>query len=1095
MKTNLRFVISTLTLVLAFSLTAFAQRTTGDIEGVVTDAQGAVVPNVAVTIVSAQTAAGSGVSSTSGFRRTVQTDTSGFFRVAQVPPGTYLVTTAAISGFGEGRLPNVRVAVDNTTRADVQVAAAGATAQVDVSVSDAAPVDVGGTKVQANINAQRIELLPKGVDFTSVLKTIPGVRPEGLAGGVSIDGASGSENAFYIDGQEVTNFRTGTLNGNNAIPTQFVQEVQVKSSGFEAEFGGATGGVVSVITKGGSNEWHGELGTAFNTQRLNGGPRPALLRFTNGSGANFRQRTEYFTPRKAEGTDFFPTASLSGPVVKDKLWFFGSYSPQIFSQNVTTDFYTNAPAEQLGTAAPRAFRFSENYQATQKYEYAFVRLDAQPTQTIRVNGSFLWNPLINDGVIPFGTASFGGVPAAVTEDGQVCTVSSSNCLRGPDLYARQGGRQTANNVRGEITWTPTSNFVASGRFSRGFLNQKGNNYNVFLGTSYRCSFGGTICPQGENDPANSVTEYDVSVRTNFEGDATYFANFGGVRNEIKGGYQWFRIRNDVKSGYRERGIIRFYEGFSIQDIGAASEPTCSTNPCQRDEDGNILNPLYIGAAELIRFATDGTGENTNQSIYIQDKIQLGSRVTVNAGVRFEKEDLPSFNDLAPPINFGWGDKIAPRLGVSVALNNSGTAKAWASYGKFYDRLKFELPRGSFGGDFYRWDHFEIFANSPNWRTFTIQQIIGSWNDAVGGNCPNNGVIAPGALSRCQYDYRIASNSPEASVFTGQVDPDLKPFQQDEFTVGYQHELRRNWVFGSRFTWKDVKWAIEDAGILTPEGSEAYIIGNPGSGLHAEILDELGYARSVKPERNYKAWELSLDRRLANNFYFNVNYTWSRLFGNYSGLASSDENGRTSPGVNRFFDLPYIGWTYKGEPDNGLLATDRTHVLNSYGAYIFDWMGSRTNSTDFSYFTTFQSGTPITTMVAFHSSGTPIPLDGRGDRGRTPMFTQTDFAVSHKYRFGRDNRFTLAADLNIINLFDEKNVTSEFTTLSAVNVPESALCPGCDIVTAINRLTEGQYHSAAQTYLNGALNRKDDRFGQANGYQGPRSVRFGFRFMF
>ncbi|QYU68007.1 MBL fold metallo-hydrolase [Leptolyngbya sp. 15MV] len=392
-------------------------------------------------------------------------------------------------------------------------------------------------------------------------------------------------------------------------------------------------------------------------------------------------------------------------------------------------------------------------------------------------------------------------------------------------------------------------------------------------------------------------------------------------------------------------------GFTIQDIGAASTPS----------------PNAIGAGELIRFGTVGSAENTNQSIYIQDKIQFGGRVTFNAGVRLEKEDLPSFNGLAPPINFGWSDKVAPRLGVAVSLNNSGTAKVWGSFGRFFDRLKFELPRGSFGGDFYRWDYFEIFANSPNWRTFTIPQILGTWNDAPGGNCPTTGFIAPGALSRCQYDYRIASNNPNATIYTGQVDPNLKPFQQDEFTFGYQQEFWGKYVLGSRFTWKDVKWAIEDAGILTPDFSEAYIIGNPGSGLHAQVLRDLGYQKSLKPQRDYRAWEISLDRRLANNFYFNVNYTWSRLYGNYSGLASSDENGRTSPGVNRFFDLPYIGFTYKGEPDNGLLATDRTHVVNSFGAYVYNWLGRNTNSTTFSYFTTFANGAEVFPNARFAMS--------------------------------------------------------------------------------------------------------------------------------
>jgi len=147
---------------------------------------------------------------------------------------------------------------------------------VDISAADVAAIDLTGNKIQTNITQRTAELLPKGVNFTSLLNTAPAVRAEPLSGGFQIDGASGSENTFIIDGQEVTNFRTGVLNLNNNIPFQFVQEVQVKSSGFEAEFGGATGGVINVVTGGGSNEWHGEGGLEFRPSELQGTPRPLL---------------------------------------------------------------------------------------------------------------------------------------------------------------------------------------------------------------------------------------------------------------------------------------------------------------------------------------------------------------------------------------------------------------------------------------------------------------------------------------------------------------------------------------------------------------------------------------------------------------------------------------------------------------------------------------------------------------------------------------------------------------------------------------------------------------------------------------------------
>src|SRR5690606_20726052 len=129
----------------------------------------------------------------------------------------------------------------------------------------------------------------------------------------------GVENSFIIDGQEVTNFRTGGLNQSNDLPFQLVRELQVKNSGFEAEFGGATGGVINVVTKSGGNAFHGDFGIALHPRNWGATARPILR-------ADETQ-LEYIFPTKDQGVDFFPSASLSGPVVRDRLWFFASASP------------------------------------------------------------------------------------------------------------------------------------------------------------------------------------------------------------------------------------------------------------------------------------------------------------------------------------------------------------------------------------------------------------------------------------------------------------------------------------------------------------------------------------------------------------------------------------------------------------------------------------------------------------------------------------------------------------------------------------------------------------------------------------------------
>jgi hypothetical protein len=1081
-------------LLLCASFTA-AQETTGTIEGFVKDAAGAVVPNVNLTITTAKaTASGTTTTGTgAGFRRSITTNEEGFFRILQVPPGTYDVVTTASGGFGEARYENVTVAIGQNTQLDITVNPGSNVTTVDVNVSDAPPVDTTSSSIQTSINAQKMELLPKGVDFTGVLKTIPGTRPESRTGGFSVDGASGSENVFVIDGQEVTNFRTGTLNGNNSIPIQFVQEVQVKSSGFGAEFGGATGGVISVVTKGGSNLWRGEFGMQFETPKFNGSPRPLLQRFTSGTGAAFVQTTEYFDPPKSQGVNTFPTANLGGAIVKDKLFFFGSYTPQIFTTETTTQFFTNAPA------ATRTLVATETFRLKRTYNYAFARLDANPYDILRLTGTFLWSPIVDEGNVPFGTLSFNGNSVPTANFG-----GSIGTLTGRALTDRQGGRQNANNLTVQGVLTPTDNAVFSFRFSRGFLNEKLGAYFVPGGTQIVCTSGSTAanpipgaCPQGFTSPANSETIKDVSIRTNFEFDATYIFNLGG-RHELKGGYQRAKIFNEVEAGFSTKGRITFLYGTAINLAGAGTvtptAPICAS--------GQVIN-CVLGTGLVRRQGTFGTAENLNQGLYIQDRYQPTKRLTLNLGVRIEKEDLPAFNGFGAPISFDWSDKIAPRLGFSYDLFGDGKSKLFGSYGQFYDRLKFNLPRSAFGGEIQLQDYFEIFPGE-SYTQFTLENILGGFTGP--SVCPPLGFIIAGARSRCQQNQRVAANDPSATIFNGRVDPDLKPFRQTEFTVGFERQIMRDYVFRARYTYKNVDNVVEDAGIRNAQDSEAYIIGNPGEGLHLQTLQDLGYARFAIPQRRYDALEFVMEKRLTNNWYFNVNYTYSRLFGNYSGLASSDEinapNGRLAPGTTRSFDLPFLGFTATGELDNGRLETDRPHVFNAFGAYIFNWMGSKTNSTELSVFQIVASGTPQTTRIFLVSTITPAIFLKRGDLGRSPTFSQTDFSITHRYRFGRDNRFTIVGDLNFLNLFDQATVTGVYTirnvSTAVVTGPVLGLGFPNNGIAFTNAYTSGSLLPAINTFFAGNatnINRLDDRYGQPLTYQSPRTVRFGFRFIF
>jgi len=1102
MNKNFRFISMALSFMLCFTAIAFGQRTTGNIEGTVKDPNGAVVPNATVTAKS--------TGSTAGYNRTVTADENGFFQFAQIAPGTYNVTASG-TGFKTSN-QNVTVSVDRAAVADFNLEVGSGSVTVDVTGDSAVTIDPGDTKIDTNITKQVIENLPKGTQFTSLLKIAPNVRPEALSGGFQIDGASGSENVFVVDGQEVTNFRTGTLNTNNNLPFELLQEVQIKSTGFEAEYGGATGGVINVVTVGGNDSWRGNVGVSFEPQKLQGGARPVLSRFGTNAPTNY----EYFEPGKAGGVAFFPTVAFSGPVIKEKLWFSAVYAPQIFDFTRSVPFFTNGSSDPLtGFQIPsndptiRQLGATQNFNYKRKIEEAFFRLDAQPTQKLRLFGTFLWNPVIDKGALPAGTYGLSNTTSAGPFLSQGGVFRTQN-----EFLGNQGGRQNSNSVNGQATWTPTNNLVLNFRGGRSFLNEKLGSYGIPRETNYLCSVSGNPavipggaaaagCSQGaRNFPSNFQIDYDVSTRLTFDADASVIGiNLAG-RHNFKFGYQYNRLFNTTDQGYADTGLVVLYYGLGI-DAVFGFPPT----------------PGNLGTGYLQRFGTIGEASSSNQGVFVQDSWQIANRLTLNLGLRAESETVPSFSDEGKTIKFGWGSKLAPRIGVAFDVTGDGKNKIFGSYGWFYDRFKYELPRGSFGGDFYRRDYFELLpARGSRFSNYSVGAILGTVPDLAGGNCPdppnpdNPWPPLGNGYSICQDDFRVPSNLIGGSIFeSGGIDPDIKAARQSEYTIGFERQLSQNLLFSARYTHKQIDRAIEDVGVFNSQGSEAYIIGNPGLGLVCEVSQD-GNRPCTKAEREYDAVELRVDRR-GTKWFFNGSYTWSRLFGNYSGLASSDEAGRTSPNVSRLFDLPFAAYTAAGEPNNGLLATDRPHVFKAYGGYTHSW--SSTNGTTISAFTTVQSGTPLTTIISLYSLS-PFILNERGDLGRTEMFTETDLYVSHRYKFGRDNRFTFEPFVSFRNLFDEENVLGVNATLTTTNFTDATLrTGGCPTTVCGNPATQGAgvrenlvidrilTGGGVREYVNQYLATRPansaagitNTYGLPNSFQAPREVRFGARLYF
>lgn len=990
--------VATLALVALFAVApASAQEQVGAIVGTVSDASGAVLPGATVEAVSA-----------GGTRLSGTTNESGAYRFPRVPPGTYVVV-GKLDGFNPAEVTDVSVRLGDTVTANITLEV-GAVSETISVVGEAGQVDVKNSATATSISTEQIESLPKGRDFTGIATQAAGASQEGFLGGISIDGASGSENRFVIDGVDTTHPQDG-LSGQNMV-TDFVEEVQVKSAGYAAEYGGSVGGVISAVTKSGTNEFKGWVGLYYGDSGWNGDQRATPYR---------SDPSLYRTFDKDDTTTTEPGFAIGGPIMQDAAWFYVGYT------------YTEADITRHPVGKPDADR-------NDKREYLSGNIKGN------VGSQFLYK--------------ISGNLAPRTIDGNLPNPDGSTSVLA-DLSVVTEFETASYSAYAD--YIPVDNFYLSGRV--GFYTTDSSDSGLdatqqifFRTTAYPILNSPLYRPAGFTSfPGNSKIDEDLWEREAASLDGNLFVN-GLGSHAFKAGVQMENISNSVSTG-EAVNLYTFRWGLP-------------------DRFGAGVKGTY-GSLGVRRFRTEGAADSKNLGFYVQDSWSVLPNLTLNLGVRTEKEEVPNYGAKVDPtlptnaIEFNYGDKVAPRVGFAWDVMSDQKVKVYGSWGIYYDITKLEMPRGSFGGD--KWLEYLWPVNTLDWVSLLASgNCTNSTNVASNNPCP--GLGAP----QVTLDLRHPTDPREA------IDPNLKPMEQEEFQLGADWQWTNTSVLGVRYVNKSLKNTIEDIGFLrtNPETGvreEVYTTGNPGKGIVAGDPDGAGPI-PAQPEaiRDYEAIELTWNRRFAGNWSAHVAYTYSKLEGTYSGLASSDEFGRADPNVSRAFDALHNAFDLAGNLTDGSLNTERPHQIDAQFIYRFGW-GTTVGVNQY-----YGSGTPISTQ--WNYVGVPFFPFGRGNAGTTEDLTQTDLLVTHPFKIGN---FTLEASVNVLNLFDEKAALLIDNNQFDGDLCDAADCDGSydyffggGLDPSVLAGTENPFYLKPNTGVS---------FG--NPFQAARTIRLGLKFLF
>lgn len=790
-----------------------------------------------------------------------------------------------------------------------------------------------------------------------------------------------------------------------------------------------TGGAISAAWRAGASRLSGEASFVYEGWRLNGAPR----RFSRYSPWDRNLVERNLTIPATPWADVTPGFSLGGPVGLPHLSFHasGSFSRRDHHRKVV---FLDDPDRVV-----RHFSwFSWSAQGSANLTATFSR-----GRRARL-------------AVAFGRRrNRGGAPALEPDQGRLPDGSpTAGLTRSPFAGAvetQARWRDTGADAR-RLTLSPSIDWPIGGAWSlsasAALSFPSSWTPRSFRGTATRRIFATSNArvsgiPPGEvhaagfaDHPSSYGTVRDTTRRALLSLEANWAPGRRRTAHLFAAGLRAERTSDTVYIGH-ERPVIRLYWNRALVTA-----------------NGSRARGAY-GYYTVARPGTIGRAAGTSVAAWLQDRWSPGRHLSIEAGLRAEREAPPSYVEgpgVRTPV-FGFGDMLAPRLSMAWKPDDAGAWRLQGWFGLYSDHFTIRLARTLFGA---RHDLVESWTlDTMDWRTLECDEgrrdCPGQFIERVDRQRPWN--VADPLLAR-------------SSVLATRIDPGLRPMQTGEWGAGIERQVARSTSVGLAYTGKWLVRAVEDVGLSLPGVGELAVLANPGSGWATTVAPGHPAFPLPKASRRYHELEVELRRR-GRPLAFAARYRWSRLTGNYGGLAASDEGGRESTNLTSAFDALYSSYDRFGRPVDGPLPGDRPHRLGLDATLVLP------SGTTVSISALLESGRPESSEITFR--GAPVWSNGLGDLGRQPPFSQVDARVRQDIRVGT---LVVTLEASVDNVFDQGAPLGFFSNnpyRDRLAVPEAAFFEFPWDPAAWARLLRDQ----------GVRVRDEQLFLQPNRFQRPR----------